>query len=30
MRRQTPGQYRVALQRQWETMNEYRDDICNA
>jgi hypothetical protein len=30
MRRQTPGQYRAALQRQWETKDDYRDDICNA
>lgn len=27
MRRQTPGQYRAALQRRWETMQDYASDI---
>lgn len=27
MRRQTPGQYRVALERHWRTMDDYAADI---
>ncbi len=27
MRNQTPGQYRVALERQWSAMSDYCDDI---
>ena len=27
MRRQTPSQYRAALQRRWETMQDYASDI---
>lgn len=27
LRQQTPGQYRAALQRRWETMEDYAGDI---
>lgn len=27
LRRQTPGEYRVALERHWRTMQDYSDDI---
>lgn len=30
LRRQTPGQYRVALERHWRTMSDYCDDVRNA